>query len=148
VPTLSTMFPNDKLPTVLRASSMSLLSTCAEMDHLALLPWSEHLIAGTIDLVQIESVASSPFRPPRDETAAPEPKRKVVLVDDEEPEAEPREAESAPRTVDVEPTRVGDSKHPALRRAALVFLGFMFAHRGEGGRDRARRRGDPGPAAQ
>jgi hypothetical protein len=97
------------------------------MDHLALLPWSEHLIAGTIDLVQIESVASSPFRPPRDETAAPEPKRKVVLVDDEEPEAEPREAESAPRTVDVEPTRVGDSKHPALRRAALVFLGFMFA---------------------
>jgi hypothetical protein len=127
VPILSAMFPNDKLPTVLRASSMSLLSTSAEMDHLSLLPWSEHLVTGTIDLIQIESVSSSPFRPPRDETAAPKPKRKVVLVEDEEPEAEPRETESAPRTIDAEPTRVGDSKHPALRRAALVFLGFMFA---------------------
>lgn len=125
MPTLSAMFPNDKLPTVLRTSSLSLLSSSAEADHLSLLSWSDNLVSGAIDLIQLESVSSPPFRPPRDETAAPKPKRKVVLVDDEEPD-EPRETESAPRTIDAEPTRVVDSKHPALRRAALVFLGLMF----------------------
>jgi hypothetical protein len=29
--------------------------------------------------------------------------------------------------VDSEPIKAGDSKHPSLRRAALVFLGLLFA---------------------
>ncbi|TXT03818.1 hypothetical protein VHUM_04339 [Vanrija humicola] len=123
VPVLLSTFANAKLPVILRTSALSLLSTCAEVDHLALLPWADELASAAVDLVQIESVASSPFRP---ETAAqPEPTRKVVLIDDEEPEEEAPK-ETGPRIVDDEPT-AQDSKHPALRRAAVVFLGLLVA---------------------
>lgn len=121
---LLSTFANAKLPTILRTSALSLLSTCAEVDHLALLPWADELASAAIDLVQIESVASSPFRP--EPAAKPEePKRKVVLIDDDEPEEEAPK-ETGPRIVDDEPT-AQDGKHPALRRAAVVFLGLLVA---------------------
>lgn len=121
------MFPDTSLPTILRTSSLSLLSTCAEVDHLALLPWANELTSAAIDLVQIESVVSSPFRPEavkEEEPVAPA-RPKIVLVDDDEPEEEVAK-EQTPRIVDEEPT-AQDSKHPALRRAAVVFLGLLTA---------------------
>jgi hypothetical protein len=128
VPPLLAIYPNSKLPTILRSSSLSLLSTCAEVDHLALVPWMRELVDAALDLVQIESVASSPFRPapvPVEATARP----RIVLIEDEEEEdaEERRQVEATPRIVDNEPTDVGDSKHPALRRSAIVFLGLLVA---------------------
>lgn len=119
------MFRNANLPTILRTSALSLLSTGAEVDHLALLPWSNDLASAAVDLIQIESVASSPFRP-SPAPAAPTPaKPKVMLIDDDEPDPEPQAPET-PRIVDEDPT-AKDSKHPALRRAAVVFLGLLTA---------------------
>ncbi|KAL1405390.1 hypothetical protein Q8F55_009021 [Vanrija albida] len=135
VPVLLSTFANAKLPTILRTSALSLLSTCAEVDHLALLPWADELASAAVDLVQIESVASSPFGP--EPAAQPQPTRKVVLIDDDEPEEEAPK-ETGPRIVDDEPT-AQDSKHPALRRAAVVFLGLLVASlieaAGEGGEE-------------
>lgn len=122
VPTLLAMFRDANLPAIQRTSALSLLSTGAEVDHLALLPWRDELASGALDLIQLESVASSPFRP-----AAPQPeppKPKVMLIDDEtddEPQSAPE-----PRIVDADPTSK-DAKHPALRRAAVVFLGLLAA---------------------
>lgn len=119
------MFRNANLPTILRTSALSLLSTGAEVDHLALLPWSNDLASAAVDLIQIESVASSPFRP-TPAPAAPAPtKPKVMLIDDDEPDPEPQAPET-PRIVDEDPT-AKDSKHPVLRRAAVVFLGLLTA---------------------
>lgn len=53
---------------------------------------------------------------------------KIQLIDDEpvEPEEEKKEPEK-PKIVDAEPTRAHDSKHPALRRAAVYLLGLLVA---------------------
>jgi hypothetical protein len=98
-------------------------------DHRALLPWKEDLMNGITDLLQIETVPLSPFRP----TTQPpqltsQPKRKVVLVDDEESELDSPEIpeEPLPRIIDTPPTKL-DSKHPSLRRAALVLLQKLIA---------------------
>ncbi|KAL7421953.1 hypothetical protein Q5752_003725 [Cryptotrichosporon argae] len=115
VPPLAAIFPDQARETVLRTSALSLLTTLAEVSPLALRSWSANLFGAAVDLVQIETVVNSPFRP-----APPTARKKVVLVDDEE------EPDDAPRTVDGEPTE-RDSKHPALRRAAVVFLGVLVA---------------------
>jgi len=125
VPTLLSTFPDQSLPTILRTSALSLLSTAAEMDHLALLPWSNDLTSAAIDLVQVETVTSPQHVKAESEPEALKPKPKVVLIDDEEPEEE-APVESKPRIVDEEPTKQ-DSKHPALRRAAVVLLGLLMA---------------------
>lgn len=119
VPTLLSMFPDTALPTIQRVSALSLLSIAAE-SHLALLPWSEGLASAAIDLIQVESVTQEVEPAPQ----PPEPRKLVRLVDDDEPEEEERA--SPPRVVDAEPTAL-DSKHPALRCAAVVFLGLLVA---------------------
>lgn len=141
VPVLSKTFPDQNLPTVLRSSSLSILSTCAEADPLALTRYSDDLVNAAIDLIQIESVPSSSFRPPPVQTpslteeekgTAAHRKKKVVLIEDDEsdldePTDEKHTAEiDRPRIVDPEPTSRGDSKHPTLRRSALTFLGHLL----------------------
>lgn len=100
------------------------------MDHLALLPWADELTSAAIDLVQVETVTSAKEQPKTEAEAKPEvkPKPKVVLIDDEEeaPEEAEAQAPAPPRIIDEEPT-TQDSKHPALRRAAIVFLGLLLA---------------------
>ncbi|BEI84139.1 hypothetical protein CcaverHIS002_0407430 [Cutaneotrichosporon cavernicola] len=125
VPPLMGVFRDAGAPTVLRTSALSLLSTAAEEDHLALLPWAAELASAAVDLVQIESVTASPFKPSKAEPE-PKPKPKVMLVEDDEPEPESEPQEQGPRTIDADPT-AADAKHPALRRAALVFLGLLAA---------------------
>ncbi|KAK4683728.1 hypothetical protein P7C73_g6500, partial [Tremellales sp. Uapishka_1] len=127
IPVLSSTFPNTQLPTIIRTSALSVLSTCAETDYLSLLPWSADLVDAALDLMQIETIVSLPFRP-APPAEVPQPKhRKVVLVDDESDEVEPEPAELGPRIVDEDPVAKQDSKHPALRRAAVVFLGLLLA---------------------
>jgi hypothetical protein len=111
VPRLLRVFPNKNLPTVIRSSSLSILAACADTEWRALLPWSNDLIASCLDLLRLESVSHQPTREPNPPNEPNE--------DDEE-----RDDEHTPTTN--EPTRTNDSKHPALRRAALVFLGLIF----------------------
>jgi hypothetical protein len=100
IPRMLRVFPQAHLPTVLRASSLSILSTCVDVDWKATLPWVQDLLGGCLDLLQLESVRSS---------------RRREL----DPQAD------ASNHVG-EPIRGHDSKHPALRRAALVFVGQLF----------------------
>lgn len=127
------MFPNESLPTVLRASALSLLSTAVEVDHLALLPWMDDLVGGCLDLVQLETQQGGVPQPaePEEEmkttTLREKLNPKIQLIDDEEPAEELVEKKpEKPRIVDAEPTQK-DSKHPALRRAAVYLLGLVIA---------------------
>lgn len=135
---LNRVFPDENLPTVIRVSSLSILSSCAEADLLSILPWTSELFSANIDLVQLESVPDSSFRP------NPEPvtsfskstgsqKNKVVLIEDEEEGYDDGQLKEEgttteipkPRITDDEPTE-NDSKHPAIRRSALTFLGHLI----------------------
>jgi hypothetical protein len=81
----------------MRASSLSILSTCVDVDWRAILPWVQDLLGACLDLLQLESVR---------------------------PVANSKRAKDA--SASEEPIRPNDSKHPALRRAALVFIGQLF----------------------
>lgn len=127
------MYPDERLPTVLRASALSLLSTAVESSHLALLPWMDELVSGCLDLVQLESVsggASGAPEEPQEEmkttTLREKLNPKIQLIDDE-PVEEDKPKDEKPRIVDAEPTKAHDSKHPALRRAAVYLLGLLVA---------------------
>ncbi|KAJ9112328.1 hypothetical protein QFC19_000748 [Naganishia cerealis] len=102
VPRLNRVFPQAYLPTVLRASALSILSTCADVDWRAVIPWAQDLLGACLDLLQLESVRSS-TRLPTSEGS-----------------------EAAPAQPVTEPLNTHDGKHPALRRAALTFLGLLF----------------------
>ncbi|WWD17535.1 hypothetical protein CI109_101976 [Kwoniella shandongensis] len=132
VPTLMGVFPDSSLPTIVRSSALSLLTSCATTSYLAIVPWSHEIAEAAIDLVQLESVSSSPFRPSLESAQITPSKpvnsgfrpRRIQLVEDEEPEPALEEEVSVtrPRIVDEDPIKKGDSKHPTLRRAALVLL--------------------------
>nr|XP_019007023.1 uncharacterized protein I203_00619 [Kwoniella mangroviensis CBS 8507]OCF70484.1 hypothetical protein I203_00619 [Kwoniella mangroviensis CBS 8507] len=137
VPPLMTMYPTTSLPTVIRSSALSILSTCARVSPFSILPWAFELAEGTLDLVQIESVTSSPFRPqaqqPDRDSDLPKlqwGKSKLIQLVDDEPIPEPEESIPTepvkPRIVDEEPTKKEDGKHPALRRAALSVFNWSI----------------------
>ena len=128
------MYPDASLPTVLRSSALSLLSTAVESSHLALLPWMDEVVSGCLDLIQLESVSggkSAPEQPEEPEmkttTLREKLNPKIQLVDDEEVEEEKKPEPEKPCIVDAEPTKANDSKHPALRRAAVYLLGLLVA---------------------
>ncbi|OCF31043.1 hypothetical protein I316_07314 [Kwoniella heveanensis BCC8398] len=145
LPSLMDIYPNSQLPTIIRSSALSLISTLARVAPLSILFDTNAIADAVLDLIQIETVASSPFRPILTESEdanndiGEKPKawgksKKIQLVDDEpdpEPE-EPREDEASrrvpakPRTVDAEPTKANDGTHPTLRRAALTLLGWVI----------------------
>ncbi|KIR40790.1 hypothetical protein I307_02225 [Cryptococcus deuterogattii 99/473] len=139
IPVLMSIFPDTSLSTAIRSSALSLLTTCAKASYISLLPWSTDLTNSAIDLVQIESVAVSPFRPGAIQTVEKPPQpswkgdkkpRKVQLVEDEQPEEEDEEEERTvpdPWIEDTDPLAYDDSKHPALRRAAIAFLHWVFS---------------------
>ncbi|KAJ9105392.1 hypothetical protein QFC21_001762 [Naganishia friedmannii] len=101
VPKFNRVFPQAYLPTVLRASSLSILSTCADVDWRAVIPWAQDLLGACLDLLQLESVRT---------TVQPQSQSNG----------------SATSTPVPEPLNANDGKHPALRRAALTFLGLLF----------------------
>ncbi|WVW83591.1 hypothetical protein I302_105612 [Kwoniella bestiolae CBS 10118] len=136
VPPLMSIYPLSSLPTVIRSSALSILSTCARVSPFTILPWANDLAQGTLDLIQVESVVSSPFKSdniqpqpqPQEEERNPQMQwgksEFVQLVDDDplpthEESTPSSEKPSNPRIVDEEPTLKEDGKHPTLRRAAL-----------------------------
>ncbi|WWC61582.1 uncharacterized protein I303_104166 [Kwoniella dejecticola CBS 10117] len=153
VPPLMSIYPNNILPTVLRSSALSILSTCARVAPYSILPWAGDLASSTLDLIQLESVQSSPFKPTPEHIAPEENhaktqwgKSKLVQLVDDEPIVLTEDVEvppkpEKPRIVDDDPIRRGDGKHPTLRRAALsvfnwsirviLFVRFLSSASGE-----------------
>ncbi|TYJ55727.1 hypothetical protein B9479_003635 [Cryptococcus floricola] len=147
IPILMAIFPDTNLATAIRSSALSLLTTCAKASYFSLLPWATDLTNAAIDLIQLESVAVSPFKPGPLHTAAPPPPswknplaggRKVQLVEDEPAlsadglsmsagEEEQQRKVADPWIEDAEPIAINDSKHPLLRRAAISFLNWIFS---------------------
>lgn len=102
VPSLVCVFRSHHVPTALRTSALSLLSECVKTSSLAFLPYTLELSEAMVDLLQIESMPEAS----KTNTRGFKPK---------EPKA----------TMDSESTVI-DSKHPALRRAALHFLALLI----------------------
>lgn len=92
---------------MLRSSALSILAQCVEMSPAALTPWTDDLLSGMLDILQIESVRATPLsRKARDEARAQTDKEKT----DAEIDASPQSA---------------DSKLPPLRRSALLCFALI-----------------------
>lgn len=102
---------------MIRSSSLSILATCADTEWRALLPWSNDLIGSCLDLLRLESVSQR-----RKQSKSIEPDNNRESEDKDENGG----GQDDTQRPNDEPTRNNDSKHPALRRAAVVFLGLMF----------------------
>ena len=113
VPHLFAIVRSSDIPTTLRTSSLSLLSTCVNTFPLAMLPYVEDLSTAMIDLLQIESV----FFAPKTSLKTPTNLR--------ENDSEPCEDTEEPQTMDSNPTSK-DPKFPPLRRAAIHFLSLLI----------------------
>lgn len=110
VPRLFVMVRSSDIPTILRTSSLSLLSTCVNTFPLALLPYLEDLSSAMIDLLQIESV---PLTHDYKEKG-----KDSEFSEDNEPSDDPQTMDSNPSSK--------NPKFPPLRRAALRFLTLVI----------------------
>ena len=106
VPRLFVMVRSSDIPTILRTSSLSLLSTCVNTFPLALLPYLEDLSSAMIDLLQIESVPLTHDH------------KEKEFYEDNEPSDDPQTMDSNPSSK--------NPKFPPLRRAALRFLTLVI----------------------
>ncbi|KAG8693806.1 hypothetical protein FRC08_008875 [Ceratobasidium sp. 394] len=107
VPPLFRLVRAEGLPTILRSSALSILAQCVETSPAALTPWTEDILSGMIDILQIESVRASPL--PR---AAREEARSSI------------EKTVIDKEIDARPQAV-DSKLPPLRRSALLCFALV-----------------------
>lgn len=118
VPRLFAVVRSSDIPTTLRTSSLSLLSTCVNTFSLAMLPYVEDLSTAMIDLLQIESVPSAHDQKPGIKTPTNSRENDSEPLEDSEPTEELQ-------TMDSNPTSK-DSKFPPLRRAAIHFLSLLI----------------------
>lgn len=115
VPRLFAIARSSDIPTTLRTSSLSLLSTCVNTFPLAMFPYVEDLSSAMIDLLQIESVPLAHDHKPKTKTPT-----NLTGKDSEE-----SEQTDEPQTIDSNPTSK-NPKLPPLRRAAIHFLSLMI----------------------
>lgn len=118
MPRLFAVVRSSDIPTALRTSSLSLLSTCVNTFPLATLPYVEDLSSAMIDLLQIESVPLAHDHRPKTKIPTNLTGEKSELSEDSEPI-------DAPQTMDSKPTSK-NSKFPPLRRAAIHFLSLLI----------------------
>ncbi|KAG8745544.1 hypothetical protein FRC10_007722 [Ceratobasidium sp. 414] len=107
VPPLFRLVRAEGLPTILRSSALSILAQCVETSPAALTPWTDDMLSGMIDILQIESVRATPLtRVAREEARSSTGK----TVADKEIDARPQDA---------------GSKLPPLRRSALLCFALV-----------------------
>ena len=111
VPRLFAVVRSSDIPTTLRTSSLSLLSTCVNTFPLAMLGYVEDLSSAMIDLLQIESATLA--HDSETKTKTPSEKGSALLEGDER------------QTMDSSPTSK-NPKFPPLRRAAIQFLSVLI----------------------
>ncbi|TDL29980.1 hypothetical protein BD410DRAFT_817858 [Rickenella mellea] len=141
VPPLFAMVRASSLPTTLRSSAISLLSTCASTNGLAMLPYSADLFDAMVDLLRVESVPAKHSRPDEKKPALAQPASTEPAgipalpgkVPGTQQQQKPPKEQRAPGNVsksnevaDSEATAV-NSKLPPLRRAALHFLSMLLS---------------------
>lgn len=113
IPPLQTIIQSHHLPTVLRTSSLSILSDCISICPLAVFPYINGLSEAMIDLLQVETVSMSNSRPPDKQDGSP---RKTSTSTDAD--ISNQEMENQPLST--------NSKLPPLRRAGLQFLVLLI----------------------
>jgi hypothetical protein len=118
VPRFFAVVRSSDIPTTLRTSSLSLLSTCINTFPLAMLPYVEELSTAMIDLLQIESVPFVHDQKPNIKTPSNPRENDSEHFEDSEPTEELQ-------TMDSNPTSK-NPKFPPLRRAAIHFLSLLI----------------------
>lgn len=109
VPPLFRVVRAEALPTVLRSSALSIIAQCVETSPVALTAWTDDILSGMLDILQLESVQAVPLsRKAREEARAQQDNEKTKL--DEVVDSKPQEV---------------DSKLPPLRRSALLCFALI-----------------------
>lgn len=124
VPALLLVLRTSTLPSPLRSSAITILATAVDTAPIALLAYADLLAEACLTLLSLES---RPLQPRR--------KNPPVVVPDISDDSEDEELEEAPKLdrngklrrpeETIDPV-AADSKHPSLRRAAILFLGMLF----------------------
>jgi hypothetical protein len=127
VPILLLVLRTSFLPTTLRSSSLTILTTAVETAPISLLPHTPTLAEACLTLLSLES------RPllPRKRAATPPPPASTTSDSDDEDDEILLPPPSAPpaklRKPEETPTPTSsNSQHPSLRRSAILFLGILF----------------------
>lgn len=124
VPILLLVLRTSFLPTTLRSSSLTILTTAVETAPVSLLPHTPTLTEACLTLLSLES------RPllPRKRAVTPPPPSSTTDSDDEDELLPPPSAPPAKlRKPEETPTPTSsNSQHPSLRRSAILFLGILF----------------------
>lgn len=127
LPTLLLVLRTSTLPTPLRSSALTVLATAIETAPLALMPHADLLTEACLTLLSVES---RPMQPRRREPTAPPTVSAEDSGSDDDDENEPIQLgrDGKPKRPEETPDPVAhiDSKHPSLRRAAILFLGMLF----------------------
>lgn len=132
VPKLMHVFHSTYLPTNLRSSSISTLAACMEVSSIALLPWTDELVSGLTDLLQVESVSFTATPISRgattEESSAPRTADDITTDDSGEPITRDTGSARINRhpEEDTIPALTMSAKAPTLRRAALHFLSLLL----------------------
>ncbi|KAF8709365.1 Required for nuclear transport of RNA pol II C-terminus 1, partial [Rhizoctonia solani] len=113
VPSLFRVIRAHNLPTILRSSALSILSQCVETSPVSVTGWTEDILSGMLDILQLESVQAVPLSRKAREEARQKEETKFDL------------------SVDSNPQEV-DSKLPPLRRSALVCFALVVRSMVEG----------------
>ncbi|KAJ1308574.1 hypothetical protein OPQ81_004273 [Rhizoctonia solani] len=113
VPPLFRVIRAHTLPTVLRSSALSILSQCVETYPVSVISWTDDILSGMLDILQLESVQTVPLsRKAREEMRN-------------------QEATKLDSAVDSRPQKI-DSKLPPLRRSALHCFALIIRSMVEG----------------
>ncbi|GAA5929961.1 hypothetical protein JCM1841_001227 [Sporobolomyces salmonicolor] len=136
VPPLLVVLRSASLPVPLRASAITILASAVETAPTAMLPHVDLLADACVTLLSIESVAVAPRQPTgaptsssrsgKNDTARANPVLIEELAESSDSDSEPDAPLAAGRPEELPSPLTTSSKHPALRRAAVVFLGLLL----------------------
>ena len=124
VPALLAVLSNNEQPTILRTSAFSILASCYEQVPLALIGYSESLLAAALTILSLESRpmkhSVSKEGPPLQEEVEEQDQQELADLmasfNVTKPKRRPEETASPVST---------DTQHPALRRSALLFIALL-----------------------
>ena len=118
VPRLFEVVRSSDIPTILRTSSLSLLSDCVNTFPLAMLPYVEDISIAMIDLLQIESLPFAHDHKPNIKATTNSKVNDSEPLENSEPTEEIQNMNSNPTSK--------NSKIPPFRRAAIHFLSLLI----------------------
>ncbi|KZT60762.1 hypothetical protein CALCODRAFT_492023 [Calocera cornea HHB12733] len=117
IPAMLSVTRDTAYPTVLRGSSLSIISQCVAADALAMLPFYTDLVSSLLDLLSLEMVTRG---------------SKAALAAEETAAASQLADGKVPDPADLNPSSK-DGKLPAFRRAAAYLLASLLHHAAERG---------------